>query len=342
MGDKRRLLIQFLHIADVNFFKNAIKILKSHFDIILSARLRGNLISILQKELSGFPVYPIGRHVPRLYQKVTNEPLRYLKQIYLLNKIGVDYCTSFGAIGVGFAAKLKGVPYIVFEDDEVYKLDIYIARLTATKLVVPTSLMIRGRNVSTYNGLKELAYLHPRYFTPNIKALVGYGIEREKYLFIRQVKRTLNYRHLTNIFPHLVKELKNRGYNILLSIEDKSLLNMFKGYCEILREPVEDIYSLIKYASLTISSGDTMARESCLLGTPAIYTGGRKMSVNKELVEMKCMFVEDDIQGILHMIEDIISSDIKREVGERIRHGIESKWDNTTEVILRHILDLFG
>ncbi len=341
MGNKKRLLIQFLHIADVNFFKNAVKILKDHYDIIISARLRGNLMPILTKELKGFPVHPIGRHVSHLYKKAINEPFRYLRQVYLLSKNEIDYCTSFGAIGAGIACKLKGIPYVVYEDDELYRLDIYVARATATKLIVPASLRIFGRNVSTYSGFKELAYLHPKYFTPDKGILDYYNLEREKYLFMRQVKRTLNYRHLTNIFPNLAKELKRKGYTILLSLEEKSLIDVFERYCKVLKEPVDDIYSLLKYASLTISAGDTMARESCLLGTPAIYTGERSMAVNRELIKMKCMFIENDIQGILGKVDYIRECNIKNGVEERIRYSIEFDWDDTTEVILRHIFELF-
>jgi len=47
-----------------------------------------------------------------------------------------------------------------------------------------------------------------------------------------------------------------------------------------LKEPVSDIHSLIYYSRALISSGDSMAREACVLGVPAYYCGGRRMAVN--------------------------------------------------------------
>ena len=37
------------------------------------------------------------------------------------------------------------------------------------------------------------------------------------------------------------------------------------------------MHTLLYYAKCVISSGDTVAREAALLGTPAIYIGGRDM-----------------------------------------------------------------
>ena len=303
------------------------------------ARPRGILVSLLQREINGFPLLSVGEHVAPVYRKILNEPVRNIKQLYFLNKTKIDICVSFGAIGIGIPSKLKGVPYVVFEDDELYKLDIYIAKTTATRFVIPSCLKITGRNVYTYSGFKELAYLHPKYFKPNKGVLKNYGLEKYSYLFVRQVKRTPNYSHLKNIFPELLRELNKRGNTILLSLEDKSLIDVYKDNTIILKEPVDDLYSLIKYASLTISEGDTMARESCLLGSPAIYTGGRIMSVNNELIRRGCMFTANSMQEILKTIDYIIDKGVKNEVGNKIKYSLEYEWIDTTEVILKHLLE---
>lgn len=337
-----RLLFHYTHPADVNFFKNAVKILRRNHEIILMARPRGNLVTILEHESKGLPIYTFGEHQSEVYRKVLSEPVRILKQLSFLNKNKIDICMAFGAVGIGVACTLKGIPYIAFDDDEgVYNLDVYIGKLTATRFVLPSSIPVRGRNVYTFNGYKELSYLHPKYFTPDKTALKKYQLEENKYLFVREVARiSWNYRHLGNILPTLISNFNRIGYRILLSIEDKSLRDMFKDACIILQEPVDDIYSLLKYASLTISSGDTMARESCLLGTPAIYTGGRDMNINSELIEQGCMFKVNTVQEILENVENIIENNVKKEVEIKIKHNIQNSWDDTIEVLLGHLYDL--
>jgi predicted glycosyltransferase len=191
-----------------------------------------------------------------------------------------------------------------------------------------------------YDGFKELAYLHPRYFTPDVSCLSEYDLKPNGYVFIREVANTtVNYRglemgELSRICPHL----KDAGFKIVLSLENKKLRDRFESECVILDEPVTDIYSLLHFAALTISSGDTMARESCLVGTPAIYTGGRIMPVNTELENRKCLFRVTGEQQILSTVSDILENDLKQLTEKVISEAIESEWEDTTEVIVNCLL----
>ncbi len=73
---------------------------------------------------------------------------------------------------------------------------------------------------------------------------------------------------------------------VVLSLEDKSIASKFPSSWIILKEPVNDIHSLIYYSKLVISSGDSMAREGAMLGVPSIYCGIRKMKANDLLADM--------------------------------------------------------
>ena len=90
----------------------------------------------------------------------------------------------------------------------------------------------------------------------------------------------------------------------------------------------------MSYALFTVSSGDSMARESCLVGTPAIYTGGRDMAINIELIKRSCMFKVEDEKDIKDTIDHVINNNIKREVQTKIDLAIRNEWVDTTEVIL--------
>ena len=147
----------------------------------------------------------------------------------------------------------------------------------------------------------------------------------------------MNYKKSKNyIFP-IIEHVKSNNMKIIISLEDNYLRDNLSKDCIILKEPVEDIYSLMKYSLFVISSGDTMARESCLLGTPCIYTGGRGMLVNKELLEIGAMFKEDNIEEIIGRIDYILENNLKDRIEKLIKYKIENEWEDTTEVILKQI-----
>jgi predicted glycosyltransferase len=81
-----------------------------------------------------------------------------------------------------------------------------------------------------------------------------------------------------------------------------------------------------------------MARESCLVGTPAIYTGGRDMAINTELIKRSCMFKVEDEESIKNTIDRIITDNIKKEVEAKINQAIKEEWVDTTQVILDVLL----
>jgi len=55
-----------------------------------------------------------------------------------------------------------------------------------------------------------------------------------------------------------------------------------------------------------------MVRESCLVGTPAIYTGKRDMLVNREFIKKSCMFKVNNINDLNIIIKKIIENDIRK------------------------------
>jgi predicted glycosyltransferase len=231
---------------------------------------------------------------------------------------------------------------VIFEDDVDPRLGFWLYRHFSTRVVLPSHIPANGINIFKYSGFKELAYLHPNYFKPQRESLKRYGLENCDFVFIREVSSgSADYRHLvmgqlSRICPHL----KALGFKIVLSLEEKSLRKQFEKDCIILEEPVEDIFSLLHFATLTISSGDTMARESCLLGTPAIYTGGREMAINKELERKGCFFKVQGDSQVLEAIRKIIENDIKKQTTEAIAHAIQYEWEDTTEVIVRNLLEV--
>ena len=337
-----KIVVDIAHFPHLNFFRNAVSILQKerHIDIDLIIQPRGNLASIVNKEYPNLPFTTFGGHRKSLFGKAANILLRDMHMLPYLRRENFDVSTGVQASNLSHVSYLLRKPSVVFDDDAEFKLTFYPYKFFATHIVVPHCIPIKGKTILKYRGFKELAYLHPHYYTPDQKCLNEYGLKPQRYVFIREVTNTTtDYRGLKmGQLSEVVPYLKDADFEIVLSLEEKQLTKQFEDDCIILNEPVRDIYSLLHFAAFTLSSGDTMARESCLTGTPAIYTGKKSMAVNKELEKKGCFFKVDNVSNVMQQVKEIIENDIKKETEYTIQKAIKNEWEDTTQVIIDVLL----
>jgi uncharacterized protein len=336
------VIIGIAHYPHVNFFKNAIhELQRKKIEVKLVVQPRGNLTTLVEHEI-GLPYDSIGHHRSGLFKKALNLATNEIKTYAYLRKNGCDVVTgTCGGIELTHSAFILRKPSIIFEDDVEQRLVYDLYKNFASRIVVPDHVLARGRNLLKYSGFKELAYLHPNHFTPKENVLKEFGLKPDKYVFIREVSNTTTnyYRLKEGSLINICPDLKNMGFDIILSLENKQLKSVYEKYCNILAEPVSDIHSLMHYAAFTIASGDSMSRESCLVGTPAIYTGGRIMSINTALEKKGCFFrCEPDKEKILNTISIITRNNVKVKTTQVIKDAINNEWEDTTEVIVNCLL----
>ncbi len=332
------ILFDINHPVDVNFFKNSMDILHQNgHSIHIIFRGRGKLEKILRYELSQFSITMIGTHKKGFINKVTSQLQRDYKIIPFIKKNKIDLVVCFGAtaaISTWYCRK----PYLAFDDDFEYKIPFYHANWFSTKHIYPDTITFFNSKTVKYHGFKELAYLHPKYLSVSDEVLNAYSVKPNEYIFVREISNvSLNYKENNTILNQLIEVVQKKGLTLLISLENKDLHEFYtsKG-CKVLEEPVEDIYSLMYFALYAISSGDTVARETALLGIPTIYTGGREMVVNKDLVKAGSMFELTDLKKIVEFIENI-TIEKKQEIQNNVLNLVENNWDDTTEVILNQI-----
>lgn len=334
------ILFDLAHPAHVNFSKTVIGMLdREGHKIIVTYRPRGRLKTIVECELGRYSPVAIGRHSKSVVMKVAGQILRDLHFVPFLIKRKVDLSvgTSTNAIG----CRLAGVPHIALEDDIEYKIPFYMGAIFCSRHIMPDYLEYQGKKVRRYHGVKELAYLHPAYFTPSPAEPAKYGLRPEEYIFVRKVSGvSLNYRGEDTLSLKCLREIQQRtGLKILMSLEDKALAEQAARDFILLEEPVDDIHSLMAFARFTISSGDSMPRESCVLGTPAIYTGGRDMKINHELIALGCLHKEDTPDLVLKRVEVLAASDEKRKTSAVVRDKIRDEWEDINLMLLSNIMD---
>lgn len=338
-----KILVDLNHPVDVNFFKNAIKLWSTQHgcQVDISLQPRGKLVAILGSELPGYRYTSMGTFQKTMARKLLMHAWRFPQFLNHVRRGRYDVATSFGGIVVSHATWLLRKPSVIFDDDIEYGIGYWPYKPFATRLLLPAQIPASGHNIMRYKGFKELAYLHPNYFRPDQGALAEYGLEPSGYVFVREVSKVSgNYAHLeTGGLAGVCARVRERGLRVVLSLEDKSLSDQFSPHCTILQEPVKDIYSLMHFARLTISSGDTMARESCLAGTPVIYTGGRFMSVNTELTRKGIFFEPDPGRPTMDLVNMIIEQNAKEKTRQVLQQALSSEWEDTTRVIVSNVLE---
>ena len=340
MSLKPKVVISILHIPHLNFFKNAIfELEKLNLEVHLIVRPRGNLEKVFKAELGDRKYKIIGKHSETFTGKIFDIIKRDFELIKYLKTLGNFVGLSCGDHCLTHACKILGNPSISFSDDLLeYKMGYYLFKYTCDSIVIPDSIPISRDNVFKFKGSKQLAYLHPKYFTPSSSVLEEYNVKENNYVFMREISNSsLNYSHLeTGISKKLIRAIRNKGYKILLSLEDKSKAHKYSKFCQILKEPVSDIFSLIKFAAFSICSGDSMARESGVLGTPCVYVGGRDMHILEDLYKRDIIFNANSVSSAISIVENIIEHNLKTISLESSENAIKNEWHDTTQVILDH------
>lgn len=334
-----RILIDIGHPAHVNFFKNAISILRNNgHDIFITAIRRGKLPNIIKSEFSGIPVKFNGKYRGTKWSILFEANiLRFFEQLKFVYGKKIEIAVSCGSFTTGAIFKfVLRKPNIQFDDDPERKNNVLLERMTSTELVFPPIVEINTK-VKTMNALKEWAYLSPKYFTPAIKELSNYNLRPQGYIFIREVSTgSLNYANQqSNMIATFARDLPH-NYHVLLSLEDKSTINQYPSNWILLKEPLNDIHSLIYFSKLLISSGDSMAREGAVLGVPSIYCGIREMAANKVMID-KGMLFHKNVEEVPGFVERIISNEIKIEEQDKFREKLENEWVDVTEFIIKTV-----
>jgi predicted glycosyltransferase len=164
-----------------------------------------------------------------------------------------------------------------------------------------------------------------------------YGVEPYQYIFVREVSnKSFNYYNQQDGIVCSVAPKMDEKVKVLLSLEDKTLSTKFPPHWTVLKEPVEDIHSLIYYSKLVVSSGDSMAREGAMLGVPSIYCGIRNMKANELLINMN-LLRHCPQQAMVEPANAIISNGFNGNHQSEIRNKLLNEWDDMISFMMKQV-----
>lgn len=332
----KKILVDLYHLPQYNFFKNVI--LSFHpSEIDIYCVNRGKLLQVVQHELPGYKIICIGdyRHNKDMFSMIFRIILPRIFKLYKLVNTHKYWFIVTAHYQANLVGKLRGIPNVAFIDDP-RRFVFPLLKYSADEIYLPP-FEAHYSGVKYFNALKEWSYLSPKYLKPNVSALEPYNLEPRSYIFIREVStETSNYlTQRQGIILSISHEFPS-DCKVLLSVEKKENIPHYPGDWIILKEPVNDIHSLMYFSQVVISSGDSVAREGAMLGVPSIYAGIREMPANWIMIKKKMLQKLD--------AEDIVSTVIKIVNGEKVfaeqdtfRQQLFNEWDDVTSLVLNKL-----
>lgn len=273
MTQKLNILIDIGHPAHVHLFRNARKILleRGHkvFVLARNKEVTFDLLKAYQIEFfkgtsqkTGFP----GR---------VAELCRWFNITHkIIKTYNIDVVISVGSPAAAWAAKIKSIPHLAFNDTETAIEQRLLYLPASKKIFTPACLLADyGPKQVRYNGTHDLAYLRPEHFTPDPKIKDELHItENEKYAVLRFVSWEATHdwgkaKTAVNTQYEIAKAI-SQNMRIFISAEKK-----LSSELEQFRLPISPgrFHDAIAFADIVVGDGATTATEAAALGVPSLY-----------------------------------------------------------------------
>ena len=317
-----RILISIGHPAHIHLFKNLIWTLEDQgHEIKIIARDRDIILQLLDSyAFDYYVISKVGSGLLGLGKEVLIRTYGILK---VARKFRPDLMVAVFDPSIAQVGKLLNISTIIFIDNEPEVIPFPIPCLTipfAGIILTLTSVKHDfGSNEIKMNGYKELAYLHPNYFNPDMTVLESMGVSKnEKFILIRFV--AWNAYH----------DINKKGFNIDTK---KELINELETYARIfitsegylppelekyrIKFPADKIHDALYFAQMLVGDSQTMTTEAGVLGIPALrcnsFVGENDMGNFIELEQKYGLIFNysDPKETVNKAIELIQKSDLK-------------------------------
>jgi predicted glycosyltransferase len=343
------VLFDIGHPAHVHLFKHAIRELKrnGHETRVLS-RDKDLTVTLLDRyDIDHTPLSTKGTNALSLYLEWIEREFRTLRAA---RRCDPDVVVGVPSPPAAHAARLLGVPMVVFDDSERATLQARLTYPFATTICTPEGFERDvGDKQDRYPGYHELAYLHPDRFDPDPDRLEAVGVDpREPYAVCRFVSwgasHDVGNRGLSpDAKRELLSMLADDGEVYVTS--EEPLPPAFEPYR--LPVPPELIHDLLYYADLYVGDSQTMATESAVLGTPAVrsnsFVGDDDMSNFVELESVHdLLYSRADERETLRLVRDLWSAPDAKSQWRRKRAALLADKIDVTEYMLETILEAAG
>ena len=331
------ILIDINHPAQVHYFRNLYHLLKGKHTVIVTSKEVPIQIRLLKAY--DIPYVSYGKKSDSLSGKLFRQVRYNIECHKLIREHNIDVTLGSSASNI-YAAKFSKAVSIATTDSDLAVLPLSAKFMYpfADYLMTPDSLAFQKyKNQICYPGYQELAYLHPKRFTPDVSVLAECGLdETDKFFILRFTAFKAHhdigmYGLSTEQKWELIKLLEQHGKVIITSENQEPQFNKY-----YLRTDPEKIHSLMYYATMLVCDSQTMTTEAAVLGTPAMRcnTFACKLTVIEEIekkYELAYSFQPRQYKWMITRICSILSSgDVKSEWKNRRARMLADKIDVTS------------
>lgn len=267
-----RLLIEAHHPAHIHFFKNAIRTWVAQGDQV---KLIGRDRDVMKQLLDAYDYIPSA--IGSVQHKNSHFPLQEMLQRHMtvaseVYQFGPDLVLSLMGSYTQPAALLR-VPNFIFTDSEFQHFNHRIAHPFATRIYTPMCFWKDlGPKQRRYKGYHELAFLHPKYFTPREEVLGMLGVEKHQYIVVRVSAWDTLHDVGQSGFGSALGEFLEAAltqYKVLI-VPEKGILDP-KYEPHRMRLRPDYYHDALAFARFVVTEGASTASEAACLGVPAVY-----------------------------------------------------------------------
>jgi hypothetical protein len=334
-----KILIDLQHPAHLHFFRHAASRLQQDGHDV---RFTGRRKDILEELAAHYdiPLTVFGTARKGVFNLATELLHRQWKLWRYTRDFRPDVIMAIAGTCVSLVGRLRRVPTYIFYDTEHATLSNLVAYPFATCIYVPRCYRkpIRHRH-ERYNGYHELAYLHPKYFTPDASILEEAGLQPgEQFSIMRLVNWGAAHDLGRGGFTpenrrRAIQALEQFG-RVFISSEGP-LPDELEPY----RAPVDvtRMHHLMAFSSLIFGESATMCSEGAVLGVPGIYVDpiGRGYTDEQERdYGLVNNFTTDQQDNAIEKARDILSDYDRAHWQAKGRQLIQDKID-VTDLICR-------
>ncbi|MEZ5146697.1 MAG: DUF354 domain-containing protein [Bacteroidales bacterium] len=288
---KKRFLFFFVHPSKFHVFRYTINALKSkghQVDILITSK--DVLEELVKREgWEYINIFPEGRKM-RAVSPIISSGINFFRTIIRLFNYtkGKQYDLFITDDLLVYIGKLKKIPSIVFNDDDLHNVNQFGLVLAPASYILSPDITDNGKfnfKKIGFPGYKELGSLHPNYFKPDKSVVNTFNPDHSKYYILRLVSlRAYHDVGMKGLSNEQVRELMNlleRNGKVFITSE-RELPSEFEKY-RIQINPSQ-IAHVLYYAEMFIGDSQTMTSEAAILGTPAFRCNdfAGKISVMEE------------------------------------------------------------
>lgn len=277
-----KVMVWVGHPKHVHFWKNIVRgLLENGHEVKILAVKKDITLYLL--DAYNLEYETVGKNYNGLIKKAYG----LIKNDFTAFKIAKSFNPDILASGISLShiSRLIKKPCITFTDTENAKLASRLSAPFSECILTPSCFkgVIHSKKHIKYNGYEELAYLHPNYFKPDSSVLNYLNLnEKDKFIIIRFVSWKASHDRGDAGFTDkikLVESVKKYG-KVLISSEARLPEELEQYQINI---PPEKIHHVLYFADLYIGESSSMAAESAILGTPAIFVSTSRRGFTDDL-----------------------------------------------------------